>query len=109
MEDVESDDSARDRPSPSEPIREASTTTDKEDAELVYDHTHFWRDKVNHRYFRYYHGRKIIVERGATIEEFDKRALRVQAMLDAQGWTNTVKDHCPTVEAIVWKFYANFH
>jgi hypothetical protein len=41
MEDMESDDIARDRPGPGEPIREASTTTDEEDAELVYDHTHF--------------------------------------------------------------------
>jgi hypothetical protein len=41
MEDVESDDAARDRPVPSEPIREACTATDEEDAELVYDHTCF--------------------------------------------------------------------
>jgi hypothetical protein len=51
MEDVESDDAARDRPVPSEPIREATTATDEEDVKLVYDHTHFWRDKVRHRYF----------------------------------------------------------
>jgi hypothetical protein len=69
MEDVKSDDAARHRPVPGEPIREASTTTDEKDAELVYDHTRFWRDKVRCRYFRYYHGCKIIIERGATIEE----------------------------------------
>jgi hypothetical protein len=41
MEDVESDDAARDRPVPGKPIKEASTTTDEEDAELAYDHTCF--------------------------------------------------------------------
>jgi hypothetical protein len=65
MEDVESDEAVRDRPVLSEPISEASTGTDEEDAELVYYHTHFQRDKVRCRYFRYYHGRRIIIERGA--------------------------------------------
>jgi hypothetical protein len=74
MEDVESDDVARNKPGLGEPIKEASTAIDEEDAELVYDHTHFQRDKVRHRYFRYYHGRRIIVERGAIIEEFDECA-----------------------------------
>jgi hypothetical protein len=83
MEDVESDDAARDRPVPSELIIEASTATDEEDAELVYDHTYFPRDKVRHRYFCYYHGSRIIIERGATIEEFDEPALRVRVVLDA--------------------------
>jgi hypothetical protein len=83
MEDVESDDAARDRPVPSELIIEANTATDEEDAELVYDHTYFPRDKVRHQYFCYYHGSRIIIERGATIEEFDERALRVRAVLDA--------------------------
>jgi hypothetical protein len=49
MEDVESDDAARDRLLPSEPIREANTATDEEDAELVYNHTHFRRDKARRR------------------------------------------------------------
>jgi hypothetical protein len=83
MEDVESDDTVRDRPVPGEPIREASTATDDEDAELVYDHTRFQRDKVKRRYFYYYHGRRIIVERGAMIKEFDERAPRVWVVLDA--------------------------
>jgi hypothetical protein len=69
MEDVESDDAVKDRPGPGELIREASMATDKEDAKLVYDHTCIWRDKVRRQYFRYYHGCRIILERGATIEE----------------------------------------
>ena len=83
MEDVESDDIAKHRLGLGEPIREASTTTNEEDAELVYDHTRFWRDRVKRCYFRYYHEYRIIVERGGIIEEFDERALRVRAVLDA--------------------------
>jgi hypothetical protein len=109
MEDVESDDAARDRPALGEPIREASTAIDEEDIELVYDHTHFWKDKVRCRYFRYHHVCRIIIKRGPTIEEFDERASRVQVVLDAQGWTDMVEDHRPMVETIVWEFYANLH
>jgi hypothetical protein len=78
MEDVESDDAARDSPGPGEPIREANTTTNEEDVELVYDHTLFQRDKVRHHYFHYYHRCRINVERGAIIEEFDESAPRVR-------------------------------
>jgi hypothetical protein len=46
---------------------------------------------------------------GTAIKEFDEHAPRVQAMLDAQGWTDMVEDHRPAVEAIVWEFYANLH
>jgi hypothetical protein len=46
MEDMESDNAAKDKPVPGEPIKEASTTTNEEDAELVYDHTSFRREKV---------------------------------------------------------------
>jgi hypothetical protein len=58
---------------------------------------------------RYYHERRIIVEREATIEEFDVRAPRIRAVLDAQGWNAMVEDHRPPVEVIVWEFYANIH
>jgi hypothetical protein len=109
MEDVESDNAARDMPILGELIKEASTTTDEDKAELVYDHTHFRRDKVRHLYFCYYHEHKIIIEKGATIEEFHERALRVRVVLDAQGWSDMVEDHRPTVEAIVWEFYTNLH
>jgi hypothetical protein len=40
---------------------------------------------------------------------FDDRALRVRAMLSAQGWTNMVEDHRPVMEKIVWEFYANLY
>jgi hypothetical protein len=84
MEDVGSDDIARDKPVPGELIREASTATNEEDSKLVYDHTRFCREKARRQYFHYYHGRRIIIERGVTIEEFDERASRVRAVLDAQ-------------------------
>ena len=109
MEDVDSDDATRNRSDPGKPIREANTTTDEEDAKLVYDYTHFQRDKVRGHYFGYYHGCRIIVERGATIKEFDERAPRVRAMMDAQGWIDMVEDHRPAVEEIVYEFYANLH
>jgi hypothetical protein len=83
MEDVGSDDTTGDRPVPGVPIREASAVTDEEDADLVYDHTRFQRDKVRRRYFPYYHKRRIIVERGTAIEEFDGCASRIRAVLDA--------------------------
>ena len=101
MEEAASDDTTRDRPVLGEPIRGASTATDEEDEELVYDRTHFRRDKVMHCYFCYYHGRRIIVERGAVIKEFDERTPRVQAVLDTQGWTDMVEDHRPAIEEIV--------
>jgi hypothetical protein len=107
--ETESDDTAGGRPVLGEPIREGSTATNRDDDDLVYDHTCFWRDKVRRRYTRYYHGRRIIIEGGAAIEEFNERALRVRAVLDAQGWTSMVEDHRPAVEVIVWEFYANLH
>ena len=86
-----------------------STATNEEDKDLVYDRTHFWRDKVRCHYFRYYHEHRVIVERGAVVGEFDQHTPRVWAVLDAQGWTNIVEDHRPAIEEIVWEFYANLH
>jgi hypothetical protein len=103
MEDAESDDTARDRVVPGELIKEANTAIDR----LV--HTRFWSDKVRRQYFRYYQGCRIIIGKGVTIEEFDERAPRVWALLDAQEWTNMAEDHCPAVEVIMWEFYANLH
>ena len=83
MEEAANDDTTRDRLVPDEPIQGASTATDEEDKDLVYDHSRFRRDKVRRRYFHYYHERRIIVEREVVIKEFDKRAPRVRAMLGA--------------------------
>jgi hypothetical protein len=51
----------------------------------------------------------IVVERGVKVEDLDACASRVRVVLDAQGWTDMVEDHCPTVEKIVFEFYANLH
>jgi hypothetical protein len=61
--DTENDDTAGGRPVPGEPICEGSIATERDDDDLEYDHTRFQRDKVRHRYTRYYHGRWIIIER----------------------------------------------
>jgi hypothetical protein len=107
--DTKSDDTVGDRPVPGEPIREGSIATDRDDDDLVYDHTRFRLDKVRRRYTRYYHGHRIIIERGAAIEKFDERGPRVRAVLDAQGWTSMVENHRLAVEVIVWEFYTNLH
>jgi hypothetical protein len=70
MEDIGSDNTVSDKPILGVSIREASAATDEEDVDLVYYHTRFRRDKVKRQYFCYYHGRRIIVERGATIDGF---------------------------------------
>ena len=101
MEDVESGDAARHKPSPGEPIRKASTIIYEEDAELVYNHTRFQRDKVKHRYIHYYHERRITVEKGVIIKEFDECTSRVQAVLDTQGWMDMAEDHRLTIKEIV--------
>jgi hypothetical protein len=106
---TKSDDTAEGRPVPGEPIHEGSTTMDRDDDDLVYDHTCFQRDKVRCRYTHYYHGRRIIIERGATIKEFDERVPRVRVVLDAQGWTSMAEDHHLAIEAVLWEFYANLH
>jgi hypothetical protein len=41
------------------------------------------------------------------VADFDALSPRGREVLDAQGWTEMVGDHCPTVEEIVREFYAN--
>jgi hypothetical protein len=43
---TESDDTAKGRPAPGELIREGNTATDRDDDDLVYNQTRFWRDKI---------------------------------------------------------------
>jgi uncharacterized protein YqhQ len=37
------------------------------------------------------------------------QALRIQTVLDIQGWIDMVEDHHPIVVELVHKFYANLH
>jgi hypothetical protein len=109
MEDVEANDTASTGSDSGRLIRKANNATNMEDEHLVYDWMRFRRDKVWRCYNLYYSGRKVIVEQGATVLVFDDRALRVRAVLSAQGWTNMVEDHRPVMEKIVWEFYANLY
>jgi hypothetical protein len=63
------------------PIREASSTTDKDDDNLIYDRDRFKVDKAQRRYEFYYHDRRIVVERGVDVVDLDAHALRVHAVL----------------------------
>ena len=51
----------------------------------------------------------VIVEPGVVVSNFDDRLPRVQRVLDAQGWTEMLEHHRPTVEEIVQEFYTNLH
>jgi hypothetical protein len=92
--DMGTDDTAGSDSDSKGPIRKASSATDEED-NLIYDF--------------YYQDRRVIVERGVVVLDFDDSALRVRVVLDAQGWTEMVKDHRPEVEEIMREFYANLH
>jgi hypothetical protein len=43
------------------------------------------------------------------VTNFDERAPRIRAVLEAQGWATMVKDHRPAIAELVWEFYANLH
>ena len=57
----------------------------------------------------YYIKHGIVVERGVEVANLDACAPRIQAVLDAQGWTELVEDHHPTIEDLVCEFYSNLH
>lgn len=62
MEDVEADDAIGSGSNSRGPIREASSATNKKDKNLIYDRTHFRRDKVRCHYNLYYSERRVIIE-----------------------------------------------
>jgi hypothetical protein len=109
MEDVGADDTAGSGSDSEGPVREASTTIDEEDEHLVYDRTCFKKDMIWHRFNLYYSNPRVIIERRVEVAEFNERARRVRAVLEAQGWTDMVEDHRPVMEEIVREFYMNFH
>ena len=83
MEDIEIDDIAGSGLNSGRPIREASSTTNDKDENLIYYQEHFRMDKAWHHYNLHYHGHRIIVERGAIMIDFDVWVLKVQMVLDA--------------------------
>ena len=70
------------------------------DDNLVYDKDRFQKYKAQRQY-KAYVDRWIVVERGVDMADLDARAPQIWAVLDAQGWTNMVGDHRPTVEELV--------
>ena len=47
------------------------------------------------------------MERGLTVTDFDECTPCIRVVLEAQGWVETVEDHCPAIEELVREFYAN--
>jgi hypothetical protein len=109
MEDVGTNGTACSRSDSGGPIRKASSATDKEDNNLIYNQECFRKNKARRCYDFYYRDCRIIIEQGVVMSDFIACAPRVRAMLDAQGLTKMVKDHRPAVEEIVREFYANLH
>jgi cation diffusion facilitator CzcD-associated flavoprotein CzcO len=83
MEDVGTDDTVGSGSDSKGLVREASTATNEEDEHLVYDRTRFRKDKIQRCFNLYSSRRRVIIERGVEVAEFDERALRVRAVLEA--------------------------
>jgi hypothetical protein len=96
-------------PSPEAPMADGSNATDTDDANLVYDHTRFCKYKAYRQFVDNYRGRRVAIERGLVVIEFDERTPYIPAVLEAQGWVAMVKDHLPAIAKLVREFYANLH
>jgi hypothetical protein len=66
-----------------------------DDANFIYDRTRFRKYKAYRQFKDDYRGHRIVVERGLVVTDFDERAMRIRAVLEAQGWAEMVKDHRP--------------
>jgi hypothetical protein len=93
---------------PEGPIIEGSSATDSDDDDFVYDRERFCKYKAHHR-FKYYNKRRVVVKRGLEVADFDVRPLCIRKVLEAQGWTEMVKDYRPAIEELVREFYTNLH
>jgi hypothetical protein len=96
-------------PGPEAPVADGSNATDTYDADLVYDHIRFRKYKAYRWFVDDYKGRRVAVERGLVVKNFDERTPRIRAVLEAQGWATMVKDHRPAIAELVWEFSANLH
>jgi hypothetical protein len=85
-------------------VADGSSAIDSDDADLVYDQTHFRRYKAYRRFVDNYRGRRVAVERGLVLTNFDERAPRIRAVLEAQGWATMVEDHRPAITELVREF-----
>jgi hypothetical protein len=86
-----------------------SSATDTDDTNLIYDHTCFRKYKAYRRFVDNYKGRRVVVERGLMVTDFDEQAPPIQAVLEAQGWAAMVEDHRSAIVELVREFYANLH
>jgi hypothetical protein len=96
-------------PGPKAPVADGSSATDTDDADLVYDHTRFRKYKAYQRFADNYRGRRVAVERGLVVTNFDERAPHIRAVLEAQRWAAMVEDHQPAIAELVQEFYANLY
>jgi hypothetical protein len=96
-------------PGPEAPVADGSNAIDLDDADLVYDHTRFRKYKAYRRFTDDYRGRRVVVERGLIVTDFDERAPRIRAVLEAQGRAAMVEDHRPAIVELVREFYTNLH
>jgi hypothetical protein len=65
------------------PVADGSSATDIDDADLVYDHTRFHKYKAYQRFIDNCKGRRVAVERGLVVTDFDEHAPCIQAVLEA--------------------------
>ena len=82
MEDVLSKGSPTWSPNPKGLISEIISCTDRSDDDHIYDRTRFRKDKAKHRHQTFYQRRKVVVERGVDITDFDERTPRIRAVLE---------------------------
>jgi hypothetical protein len=66
------------KPSPETLVIEGSNATDQDDADLVYDRTYFHKYKAYQWFKDYYRGRRVSVERGLMVTDFDECALLIR-------------------------------
>jgi hypothetical protein len=64
-------------------VIEGSSATDTDDADLVYDHTRFRKYNAYRRFEDDYRGRRVAVERGLVVTDFDERASCIWTVLEA--------------------------
>jgi hypothetical protein len=90
-------------------VIEGSSAIDMDDADFIYDRTHFRKYKAYRRFKDNYRGHRVTVERGLVVTNFDECDPRIRAVLEAPGWAEMVEDHHPAIAELVREFYANIH
>jgi hypothetical protein len=54
------------------PVIEGSNVTDTDNADFIYDCTHFRKYKAYRRFKDYYRGCRVVMERGLVVMDFDE-------------------------------------